>query len=186
MFTSFRLFFTGIIKNVYFIFSLILCGLPSLLLPFINDLPFIKKYLPRVLQEHNITVVFVLIIIILIFMLVLSFVNYHKLRLKRINDVYEFTPEALKGKVFKDLYELYKTGEFLKNAGEERRKKWDEEVVIFLTNHFTNICKNNYLMATGRAFAPPRIIPINDSRYNDAVSAVKELLDNDFHTYFKV
>jgi hypothetical protein len=182
MVETLKLFLSGVSKKLYVKLTFLLCGLPSLVLPFI------KTQLPKTLQEYNLTVVLVLIMIFLIIMPIASFEKYHELRTKRINDVYRFVPEALKGKVFRDLFDLYKEGEFLKNgkAGTERMQKWDEEIILFLTSHFQNICKNNYLMATGRVFAPPRILPINDNRFNDAVSYIKGLLYNNFNQALKV
>jgi hypothetical protein len=185
-FKSFKVFFLTSIKTVYGWISFIF-GLLSLVLPFIN-IPLPTKY-----QGCDMSIILMIIAWLFVFIAALKVFHdermkwvhdYNELKNKRINEIYSFIPEALKGKVFKDLYELYREGEFLKEASEERRKKWD--VMSFLGKYFQNICKNNYLMATGRVFAPPRIIPINDSRYNDAVSYIKDLLDNGFHTYFKV
>ena len=187
-FKSFKVFFITSIKTVYGWISFIF-GLLSLVLPFIN-IPLPTKY-----QGCDMSIILMIIAWLFVFIAALKVFHdermkwvsdYNELKDKRINDVYAFMPEALKGKVFKELYELYIQGEFEKNSSEEKRKKWDEEVISFLDKHFQSICKNNYLLATGRAFAPPRIIPINDNRYNNAVSNIKDLLDNDFNTYFKV
>lgn len=178
---SIKQFLDGILKNVYRKLAVLLCGLPSLLF-----LPFIKAHLPTKWQGYNnMTILLIVVIIFLIFILLASFETYHKLRMKSIADVYEFIPEAKKGKVFRDLYLLYQEGEFLKDSGIERRKKWDDEVTLFLVKHFRDICKRDYLWATQRRPEISLISSLDDSLYDNAVLYIKDLLEHDFTSYYK-
>jgi len=133
------------------------------------------------------TAILIYIIILLFSIILASFIEFHKLRSKRINELYDFIPEAKGGKIFRDIYELYKLGKVLKDTNTERRQKWDEDVIRGISKYFKANCLNNYLISTGRMFAPPRYTPLDDNKYNDAVLYVKELLDNDssFNNYLK-
>ena len=179
MVVSIEIFLKAIYKKAYIWISIILCGLPTLFLPLY------KQLLPQSWQEHSMIIVFTSIIIFLIILLFASFRAFHELRIKRMQELYRFTPEANKGRVFRDLYKLYQEGEFLKQAGTERRQKWDEEILKILTEHFTKACNMNYWLSTRRGVNAGSIVPLDDNKYNVAVLYIEKLLKIDFDTYFK-
>lgn len=176
---SIRAFTKLVFKKVYVLASTLFCGLPALFFSFF------KSQLPIEWQKYTMTIVLSMIIVLLIIILSASFQAFHELRMKRRNELYEFVPEAKKEHVHKIIYDLFEEGKFLRDSCTERRQRWDEEVIVELKKHFTNNFVNNYLLSTGRMYAPPRYLPLDDKRYDIALSNIKGLLDKDFNTYFR-
>ena len=109
---------------------------------------------------------------------------YHGLRVKRMAELLEYSPELKKDKVFRIFYKLYKEGEFLKDAGVERRQQWDEYVLINMQKYCTYAFKMNYLLDTGRRSDEKS--PLQDEHYDKAVSIIEGYLDDStFENYTK-
>lgn len=177
MWKSIKLFFKGIFKSVYFWISLV-C-----LLYAIYDI-FIKHLLPTKYQKDIYMLPQLGLILFAIMIMLAGVTTYHKLRTTRLHELYEYLPEANKDRIFKIFYELYKEGEFLKNANTERRQNWDEEVLKEIKNHCLIEFEHIYLLNTGRRNY--EFTPLEDGNYDKALSELKDFLDRDFNLFVKV
>ncbi len=177
MWKSIKLFFKGILKSIYFWISLV-C-----LLYAVYDL-FIKQLLPLPYQK-DINISAELGVILFAVMIILAGIStYHNLRMKRLDELYIYLPEANKDRIFRIFYELHKQGEFLKNANTERRQRWDEDVLKEMKNYCRIEFEHIYLLNTGRRNY--KVTPLEDANYDKALSELKDFLDRDFNQFVKI
>jgi len=109
-----------------------------------------------------------------------------ELKDKSIKEVYDAFPETKKGIVFRELFKLYNWGEQEQKTCEERQRKWDDAVIITLNKHFSEQCKINYLLGTGRRVVDlNNISPLKINKFDDALYYIKDLLERMFDTYYK-
>jgi hypothetical protein len=182
LFKSINLFFTDVIKSGLSLLAVLLCGLPSYFFNQLNNYPGIKKKLPIFLQEYNLMISYLLLAL---FILSISFIAYHKLRMKMVGDGFKYIPEAVQGKVFRELYLLYREGLNCVKTTEERQQLWDKEIIIMLNDHFNDWCKFYYLQATKRRPELNNITVLEADQFNTALSYIETLVNSDFNTYFK-
>ncbi len=134
---------------------------------------FIKNLLPE--KWENITLPMGWgIILFLIIVLWAAFMAYHDLRKKKMAEYLEYAPELKKDKIFRIFYELYKEGEFLKDANTARRQQWDEDILIQMQKYRIG-CRLNYLVNTGGRHN--NMSPLQDEYYDEAISTIKQHFD---------
>jgi hypothetical protein len=92
-------------------------------------------------------------------------------------------PEANRDRIFKIFYDLCKEGEFLKDAGTERRQRWDEEVLKQIKENCEETFMSIYLMNTRRNVGP--LSPVDDEYYDTALTIIKGLLGDNFNRFVK-
>ena len=78
---------------------------------------------------------------------------------------------------------MYKKGEFLKDAGTERRQAWDEQALKELRNYCTEGYISIYLRDTNRRFGI--FTPLDDKYYDTALANIKRLLDENIDNFVK-
>jgi len=179
---SFGLFFHHSINTLYGWIAIILT-ISSILSHFIN-ISFINIFLPAKHQGYNMSITIILMIVAWCFVFLAAFQNYHKLRMKKVEEGLKYIPEAMEGKVFRKLYLLYREGlNCEKNP--ERQQSWDNEIIIMLTDHFNDWCKFYYLQETKRRPELNLLTPLNAENFTIALSYVEKLINLDFNTYFK-
>ena len=86
-------------------------------------------------------------------------------------------------RIFRIFYELYKEGEFLKQASVERRQTWDEQALKELRNYCTEGFISIYLRDTNRRFNV--FTPLDDKYYDTALANIKRLLDEKLDHFVK-
>jgi hypothetical protein len=144
----------------------------------------IKQHLsPEYQKEIHMSVELALIIAIFSILLA-SIRTYHKLRIKKINELYEYSDEVRKNKIFRIFYDLYKDGKLERNADTKRRQKWDENLLVEIKKH----CKKEflwlYLDYTGRRNQTDT--PILDDDFDKALCKLEDFLEKDFNIFVKV
>jgi hypothetical protein len=108
-----------------------------------------------------------------------------ELREARRQELYAYVPEANRNRIFRIFFNLYKDGEFLKNADTVRRQQWDDEVIRTLMDYCGDTTKNNYLLHTHRRWGEND--PLLDVNYDMAVSKIKEMVfSNNFSGYINL
>ena len=168
---SFKLFLKELLTSIYSLISLLL---------FLFDY-FAKPFLPKKIKGY---ISLDLILITIIILIILAGISaFHKLRMARLNELYKYLPEANKDRIFRIFYELYKEGEFLKQASVERRQTWDEEALKELRNYCTEGFISIYLRNTNRRFEI--FIPLDDKYYDTALANIKRLLDENLDHFVK-
>lgn len=176
---SFKMFFKCIICKSY-------VWLPAVALtPCALYNSFIKPLLPDPYQwEMRIPSEYIFLILFLVFC-VAAVQCYHELRMKRLDELYRYMPEAIKDKVLRIFYQLYLYGELLKTSSTERKQKWDDDVFREINNYCTDSFKNNYLLGTGRRYG--KFAAIEDVHYGEAVSIIKCFIEeSDFARFLRL
>ena len=145
---------------------------------------FIKPLLPE--EWKDITLLngwgFIICIIVI---LGASFMAFHNLRMKRMAEFLEYAPDFRRYKTFRIFSDLYKEGEFLKDASTSRRQEWDESVLVEMQKYCNSSFRINYLIDTRRRHDQDHVSPLEDEQYDKAVSRIKDYLDNMFEHYTK-
>jgi len=174
MWNSFKVFFREFFSQIYWWVSLVL---------FLSDY-FIKPYLPEKIKKFIDLIPMNLISLIIICLILLGSMSaYHKLRMKRLEEIYKYLPEANRDRIFRIFYRLYKEGEFLKDAGTERRQAWDEQALKELRNYCTEGYISIYLRNTNRRFEI--FTPLDDKYYDTALAHIKRILDERLESFVR-
>ena len=145
---------------------------------------FIKPLLPEEYQREYYMPTLLMFLSGIICLFFAGATAYHKLRMAKLAEFYEFSPEANGDRIFRIFYSLYKEGKFLKGSSVERRQKWDEDVLKEIKNYCRIEFEHIYLLNTGRrnyAFTP-----LEDENYDKALSNLKDFIDRDFDQFIKI
>ena len=126
------------------------------------------------LQVSGMTALLIYIIILLIIFIIASFWEFHKLRITRLKELYEYVPEVKREKIFRIFYKLYQEGEFKKDT--RQRQQWDEDVFEEMQKNCNEFCRNNYLTSTWRQWGNFSLL--KDDQYDLAMKYIKNMLDN--------
>ena len=177
MLKSFGLFVASIFKSIYFWISLF-CLFYTL-----SDI-FIKPHVPEKYQRIADMPIHIGFILFVIMLFIAGVSAYHKLRMKRLEEFYKFSPEANGDRIFRIFYNLYKEGKFLKGSSTERRQKWDEDVLKEIKNYCQIEFEHIYLLNTGRRNY--MFTSLEDENYDKALSNLKDFIDRDFNQFVKI
>jgi len=126
------------------------------------------------------------IIIFLFFFIVGCFMEFHKLRMSKFDELYECLPEAKMDKVFRIFYNLWREGGKIENVPNNilPLQRWDEDVLKNMRAYCQEPCTMNYLLKTQR-MRNDIAIPLNMEQRGEAVDFIKDILDHSFKDYFK-
>ncbi len=178
MSNSFKLFFKELFSGIYWWISLLLFLSDYFFKPYLLEK--IKSYLGKGVIKYIMSreLIFIIIIVLLF---IATFRAYHRLRMVRLNELYRYLPEANRDRIFKIFYDLVEDGEFLKNAGTERRQKWDEEVLKQIKENCDGGFVFRYLVNTNRRGGV--FSPLDDKDYDIALTIIKDLLRDNFNLH---